>query len=49
MVDLRVNQRAEAVVLEQIVKVFLSGFIRDAARETLRAGVLARKRAEDEV
>lgn len=49
MLELRSSRRAEATILENIVGTYLAEFVKDVARETLRAGLLAKKRAEDEV
>lgn len=49
MLELRVSRRAEEAILENIVGTYVGEFLRDVARETLLAGLVAKKRAEDEV
>lgn len=49
MIELRAIRRAEAVILDDIVGTYLTEFVKDIVRETLKAGLLAKKRAEDEV
>lgn len=49
MLELRARLRAEEAVLEEILEVYVLELIRGVAKETLRAGMVAKKRAEDEV
>lgn len=49
MVELRASRRAEATILDDIIGTYLSEFMKDVVRETLKAGWQAKKRAEDEV
>lgn len=49
MLELRAKDRAEATILDHILGTFLSEFVKDVAQETLRAGLQAKRRAEDEV
>lgn len=49
MLELRAKDRAEATILDHIIGTYLSEFVKDVARETLKAGLLAKMRAEDEV
>ncbi len=49
MLELRAKNRVEATTLEHIVGTYLAEFVKDLAQETLKAGLLAKRRAEDEV
>lgn len=49
MLELRAKDRVEANTLDHIVGTYLAQFVKDVAQETLKAGLLAKKRAEDEV
>lgn len=49
MLELRAKERVEAAILDQIIGTYLSEFVKDVAQETLKAGLLAKRRAEDEV
>lgn len=49
MLELRAKDRVEATTLDHIIGTYLAQFVKDVAQETLRAGLLAKKRAEDEV
>lgn len=49
MLELRAGRRAEETILDNVVGTYLSEFMKDVARETLRAGLMAKRRAEDEV
>lgn len=49
MLEVRASRRAEATILDNILGTYLLEFVGDVARETLKAGLLAKKRAEDEV
>lgn len=49
MLELRAKDRVEANTLDHIIGTYLAQFVKDVAQETLRAGLLAKKRAEDEV
>ncbi|CAM9946768.1 unnamed protein product, partial [Ectocarpus sp. 8 AP-2014] len=48
MLELRAKDRAEATILDHIIGTYLSEFVKDVAQETLRAGLQAKRRAEDE-
>ncbi|CAM9204617.1 unnamed protein product, partial [Discosporangium mesarthrocarpum] len=48
MMEARARARGEQKTLDQIIGTFVADFIRDLAGETLRAGLEARKRAEEE-
>eukprot|EP00752_Nemacystus_decipiens_P010357 g9227.t1 len=48
MLELRAKDRVEAITLDHIIGTYLGQFVKDVAQETLRAGLLAKKRAEDE-
>lgn len=49
MLELRAKDRVEATTLDHIIGTYLAEFVKDVAQETLRAGLLAKNRAEDEV
>lgn len=49
MLELRAKHRVEAITLDHIIGTYLGLLVKDVAQETLRAGLLAKKRAEDEV
>ena len=49
MLELRASRRAEATILDDILGTYLSEFVKNVARETLQAGLLAKRRAEEEV
>lgn len=49
MLELRAKNRVEATTLEHIIGTYLAEFVKDLAQETLKAGLLAKRRAEDEV
>lgn len=49
MLELRAKDRVEATTLDHIIGTYLAQFVKDVAQETLRAGLLAKRRAEDEV
>ncbi|CAM9187342.1 unnamed protein product, partial [Hapterophycus canaliculatus] len=48
MLELRAKERVEAAIMDHIIGTYLSEFVKDVAQETLKAGLLAKKRAEDE-
>lgn len=49
MLELRARERVEATILDQIIGTYLADFVKDVAQETLKAGLRAKRRAEDEV
>lgn len=49
MLELRAKERAEATILDHIIGIYLADFVKNVAQETLKAGLLAKRRAEDEV
>lgn len=49
MLELRARERAEATILDHIIGTYLTEFVKDVAQETLKSGLLAKRRAEDEV
>lgn len=49
MLELRASRRAEATILDDILGTYLSEFVKNVAQETLKSGLLAKRRAEEEV